>query len=149
MASALVRSLLPIHRMKPRRRDLGELRGVSILVVDDDPAVGCAVARLLASAGASVRRAETGAQAVSLVATEGVELLLTDVDMPCGDGPEVARAVVELEPHVVVVFMSGRPHDMHVATGKLAPTDHCMLKPFTPKHLVATLSATLADRRAS
>ena len=111
-----------------------------MLVVDDDSVLCRTVARLLVHAGASVRTATGGDQAIEIASSTAIHLLLTDVDMPGLDGFAVARAVRKIQPRVEVVFMSGRPRDVHLAFEEGAVL---VDKPFTGPFLVQTLVTAL------
>ena len=77
------------------------------LVVDDNPLVRAVVARLLGRlVGGEVATAEDLPTAVA--AREALALVVTDVELPGGDGIEVARALAARHPGLRIVFMSGR-----------------------------------------
>ena len=125
------------------------LAGVAILVVDDDRILRCAVVRLLQRAGACVRQAAHGDEALGLAASGPVDLLLTDMEMPGRDGADVALAIATLCPRVGIVFMSGTSRARHVENGRLADAARLVEKPFVPEVLVGTLAAALASARAT
>lgn len=117
-----------------------------MLVVDDEPVLCRTIARLLACAGACVRTATGGEQAIEIASSTTIHLLLTDVDMPILDGFAVADAVRVLQPRVEVVFMSGRPREVHLANG-LDEGAVLVDKPFTGPLLVQTLLTALRPAR--
>lgn len=122
------------------------LDGASILVVEDDPTLLAAVARLLCAAGAEVHSVPSGDWAIALAITEHLDLLLTDMDLPGRDGAAVAAAVVAIQPAVVVVFMSGRTLSSHVARGRLARDAAFIEKPFDARDLLDRVAGALAKR---
>jgi CheY-like chemotaxis protein len=65
---------------------LGELDGVHVLAVDDDPDAVRLVAELLEAAGARVTTAASADEALRLMDTEPPEVLVTDLGMPQVDG---------------------------------------------------------------
>ncbi|MCX5743625.1 MAG: response regulator [Proteobacteria bacterium] len=119
------------------------LDGASIVVVDDDPQIRRILGRILTRAGARVHEAD-GAQAIALVTTEHVDLLLTDMDMPGLDGSAVAQEIVALQPCIGTVYMSGRSRDHHVEVGHIAPDDRWIAKPFTVETVVETIATALS-----
>jgi len=84
------------------------------LVVDDDAAVRKFISATLQREDFQTVEAEDGAQAFRFVRElEGdVALIVSDIDMPNGDGLTLARAVNEAYPAVPVVLVSGcnEPH---------------------------------------
>ena len=74
----------------------------SVLVVDDDSAVGMLVARVLESSGYAVVVAHDGAQALELLERRGagIHLVLTDIQMPKLGGLELGREVAARQWHI-------------------------------------------------
>jgi PAS domain S-box-containing protein len=112
--------------------------GELILVVEDEEAVRRTAARGLAEAGYRVIEAESGRQAVDLVARspDRIALMLTDVVMPGMSGRELAAAVGELIPGIPVLFTSGYTDSEIIRRGLLAPGAAFLPKPFTVSALV-------------
>ena len=65
----------------------------TILVVDDDPDIRLATARVLDKAGYSVAEAENGTEALGLIHETRPDLVLLDVVLPDMDGYEVCRRI--------------------------------------------------------
>jgi signal transduction histidine kinase/CheY-like chemotaxis protein len=83
---SVFRLVLPVETRRivsPAAGDPVSLKGRNILLVDDDPAIGAAVTRLLDDAGARVSVAASSAEA-DAARTEGIDLAL--VDLALGDG---------------------------------------------------------------
>ncbi|EAU68838.1 signal transduction histidine kinase (sthk) with cheb and cher activity [Stigmatella aurantiaca DW4/3-1] len=74
------------------------LKGLRILVVDDEPGTRESAAELLGQAGAEVRTAESVVTALALLQDFMPEVLLSDVAMPGQDGYTLIRAVRALSP---------------------------------------------------
>ena len=68
-----------------------------ILVVDDDREIVKAIAILLEKEGYVVLRAYDGLEALDMLASNQVQLLIMDVMMPVIDGLEATKAIRELE----------------------------------------------------
>jgi DNA-binding response OmpR family regulator len=66
------------------------MRGSRILLVDDDDDLRASLASLLATRGADVREASGGGEALSLLADEPFDLVVTDVVMPAPPGTQLA-----------------------------------------------------------
>jgi len=80
-----------------------------VLVIDDDPAIRTVLQKTLTGAGYEVVTAETGRDAIGVLAREDFEAILSDVRMPELDGPSLFRF---LEQHLAeaknrVIFVTG------------------------------------------
>jgi len=79
----------------------------SILVVDDEDAVGLSLSSILQDEGYDVSVAKNGAEALRIYTTEPPDLMLLDIWMPEMDGLETLRRIKELVPTAQVMMMSG------------------------------------------
>ena len=85
------------------------LQGVTVLLVDDDPAVRAPLARFLVRRGATVREAANGHEALAALEVAGCDLIVADLRMPGMDGVALFRALSERAPELAgrTVFLSG------------------------------------------
>jgi PAS domain S-box-containing protein len=117
----------------------------TILLVEDNAALRRVVAQALASFGYKVLAADDSREALRLARTHpgGIDLLLTDVEMPDLSGPEVADLLVAEQPALRVIFMTG--YTDNPATIKRAVGAGALLlqKPFTPIELSLRLRHVL------
>jgi PAS domain S-box-containing protein len=109
-----VRLLLPVtalHAVDTTARRTSSLRTgtETVLVVDDDLAVGAVTATALRRQGYRVLTAASGLAALELARAEPgvIHLLVTDVVMPQMAGPELAERLTAERPDVRVLFVSG------------------------------------------
>src|SRR5262249_37911743 len=81
----------------------------TILVVEDEPAVGEVVAMLLSNLGYNVLTAENGEIAEQIVVKRGseIDLVLTDLNMPRMNGRELVQRLREINPRVQIILTSG------------------------------------------
>lgn len=79
----------------------------SILVADDDPTVLCTVADYLVAVGHVVARAADGLQAKAALDRGGINLLITDSQMPGLGGLELLAHVRSLPHPIPVIIASG------------------------------------------
>lgn len=81
----------------------------TVLIVEDDQAVLELTRTILNKAGLLAETASSTAQALERFrqAPRGFDLLLTDVILPDGRGPDLVRQALLLRPDLKVVFMSG------------------------------------------
>ena len=80
------------------------------LIVDDDPAVRSFIQTILYAENFETLEAEDGEQALKIVhmLDGAVDLIITDVRMPGGDGITFARAVKAAYPFVPVIMVSAQ-----------------------------------------
>jgi PAS domain S-box-containing protein len=117
----------------------------TVLLVDDEPAILKATARMLESLGYVVLAAESPGAALRLTrAREGeIHLLLTDVIMPEMNGRDLARSLLSLRPGLRSLFMSGYPADVIAPHGVLDEGVDFLEKPFSRRGLAAKVRAVL------
>jgi len=89
--------------------DKGKTSSIKVAIVDDHPMVAEGLARLVASESdlEFVGVAGSVADAVSLVAREGPDVVLMDYHLPDGDGAEATASILRRWPHVKVLMLSG------------------------------------------
>jgi two-component system, cell cycle sensor histidine kinase and response regulator CckA len=106
-------------------------RGETILVVEDDPALGELVRIMLESAGYRVLCEACTAAALALAGSyDGrIDLVLSDMMLPGWSGREVGRALASLRPQAAVLFMSGTAAEL--IEGRRPAPAHFLEKPFT------------------
>lgn len=126
----------------PRRTEGRSLAPRTILLVDNDPELRRALRLRLEARGYAVREAGTGGQAVAVLAESPCDLVVSDINMPCGDGLALADAV-SARWRVPIIFMTGF-RDMYELE-KLAPGATAILeKPFDFEVLADLVSSALS-----
>src|SRR5207249_1875794 len=81
---------------------------MSVLVVDDEPAIRTLVSRYLEDAAIDLTIAATGAEALEAAANiPNLSLLITDVMMPELEGHELARQLRQRDPDLKVLYLTG------------------------------------------
>jgi two-component system, OmpR family, response regulator MprA len=114
-----------------------------VLVVDDDRAVREALRLALTGAGYEVQTADSGEQALELVAQAPPQAVLLDARMPDIDGLEVCRRVRLIDGRVPVVMLTEREAVGDRVAGLDAGADDCVDKPFDVGELQARMRALL------
>jgi two-component system, NtrC family, response regulator PilR len=118
-----------------------------ILIVDDEQSMCEMLAILLKKEGLDVRSAGSRAGAADLLRQGPVDLVLTDVQLPDGDGLEILRHVKSASPETAVVVMTAYgTTEMAVAARKLGAEAY-ILKPFDVDELRIVVRDALANRR--
>jgi C4-dicarboxylate-specific signal transduction histidine kinase len=124
----------------------------TILVVDDDPDVVWTTTRMLEDAGYAVLSGATAAEALTLILRHRPPIVLLDVELPDGNGVDVARQI-KLDPElagVFVVLVSGsRISPQEQADGlSRGLADGYVLRPFSKVDFLARIEAFLRIRLA-
>lgn len=133
------RHLAPVGTETPEEH--WKHRIISVVVVEDDPAMRLLVRFNLEGEGFRVVLAETGAEGLEAVATEQPDLVLLDVMLPDVGGFEVAKRLTG----VPVVFMSARASSGDFARGREAGAIDYVAKPFDPVTLPMRLREDLIE----
>lgn len=146
-----VRRTMAPHNPEGRRgtQDWHVLDGRRVLLVDDDDVNRDITRELLEISGMQVTAASNGAEALAVLESASVDLLLTDIHMPRMDGVELARRVragSRLSALPIAALTAGAGSDDE-ARCRDAGIDVLMLKPVLPAQLYATLAHVLASRR--
>lgn len=106
-----------------------------VLVVDDNVDVRNATGALLKSLGYEVLKAEGGSQALTLLSSESVDLLFTDLAMPQMNGIELSAKARSMQPNLKVLLTSGNEAATAEAQGGLNPNYELIRKPFRKQRL--------------
>ena len=120
----------------------------TVLVVDDEPTILDVVGRYMERAGYETHRAADGTEALRLAAEHRPDLVVLDLMLPGIDGIEVMRRLHE-EPGapIAVIMLTARGEESDRLIGLRQGADDYVVKPFSPKELVARVEAVL--RRVS
>jgi CheY-like chemotaxis protein len=108
----------------------------TILLVEDEPALGKLAATVLRRQGYWVLEATNGPDALVLSSRHAgpIHLLVTDVVMPDMAGASLAQRLIHARPRTRVLYMSGYTNDPE--TLGLGPDTDFIGKPFTPAELL-------------
>ena len=117
-----------------------------ILLVDDEVSIQRAVGPLLRSRGYDVEVAESGEDALRIVASQAPDLIVLDLGLPDVEGTEVCRRV-RAESTVPIIVLSARGAEAEKVRALELGADDYVTKPFGPDELVARIRVAL--RRVS
>lgn len=121
------------------------LRGLSVLIVDDDSIVGEQASMILSNIGAKSIWVDSGQRAIEEVETALTneclfDLALIDWKMPDMDGVETTRRIRELTgPNTMIIIISAYDWSMIEAEAKAAGADYFIAKPLFKATLYDTL----------
>ena len=119
-----------------------------VLVVDDEKRIRDVVEYALAKAGYRVSAVADGESALALLAREPADLVVLDVMLPGRDGLEVCKRIRALG-STPVLFLSARSDEVDRIVGLEIGGDDYLIKPFSPRELVARVRAVLRRFEAS
>jgi putative nucleotidyltransferase with HDIG domain len=126
----------------------GKRRTARVLIVDDEAPVRSMISATLERQGYEIQQASSGSQAMELLESTQVDLVLTDIVMQDGNGIALLERIHQDQPHLPVVMVSAI-HDISVAIDSMRRGAYdYLLKPFEREHLVATVQRALDHRHA-
>jgi DNA-binding response OmpR family regulator len=120
--------------------------GPPILVVEDDQTTCDVVRAYLESAGHRVVICRTGSEALGVVRQTQPRCLILDVMLPGKDGFEICAEIRRAGSIVPILFLSARADEADRVGGLRVGADDYLVKPFSPRELLARVDALL--RRA-
>ncbi len=114
----------------------------TILVVDDESQITQLARAYLEQAGFKVLLANDGKLALSTFRAEKPDLVVLDLGLPGMDGLDVTRAIRK-DSHVPIIMLTARGEETDKLVGLELGADDYIVKPFSPKELVARVRAVL------
>lgn len=114
----------------------------TILIVDDDPHIRQLLVFAFGKAGLDTIEAADGEQALEQVAQNTPDLVILDINMPRMDGLEVCRRLRAYN-DVPIFFLSSRDDEIDRVLGIELGGDDYVVKPFSPREVVARSMAIL------
>jgi two-component system, OmpR family, response regulator RegX3 len=114
----------------------------SLLLVEDDPAIGHGLVVSLEAEGFGVRWVEDGERALEACRRQPPDLVLLDLALPGIDGTEVCRRI-RRESDVPIVMLTARDDEIDRVVGFELGADDYVTKPFSTRELVARIRAVL------
>jgi DNA-binding response OmpR family regulator len=118
------------------------MKRISILIADDEEEIADLIAIHLEKEGYHIIKVHDGQEAIHVIQTQSIDLLILDIMMPKMDGYEVTRQIRELY-NMPIIFLSAKTSDFDKVHGLVIGADDYITKPFTPIELVARVNAQL------
>jgi two-component system, OmpR family, alkaline phosphatase synthesis response regulator PhoP len=122
---------------------------VDVLVVEDEPDIRGLIVHHLVREGFRVRAVGSGAEALARVKAVAPDLVVLDLMLPGMDGLEVCRRL-RAEPTtagVPIIMLTAKADEVDRVVGLEMGADDYVVKPFSPKELVARVRAVLRRAR--
>jgi two-component system, OmpR family, phosphate regulon response regulator OmpR len=117
--------------------------GWRIIVVDDDPELRGLLQRFLSEHGFAVRAVDGGKALDALLEREPVDAIVLDLMMPVEDGLSICRRLRAAGNQTPILMLTAKEDPIDRILGLEMGADDYLAKPFTPRELVARLSAIL------
>lgn len=116
-----------------------------ILTVDDSPTVREMLKTTLENAGFDVIQANDGQEALNLLETETVQMLITDLNMPKLDGISLIRQVRKNQERrfMPIIMLTTESQEEKKREGKTAGASGWIVKPFKPAQLLSVVRMVL------
>jgi CheY-like chemotaxis protein len=113
-----------------------------VLIVDDDES-DLLLLKTILEGEHELHIARNGEDALKLYLRHPIDVVVTDIQMPRGDGIELISALKGLDPDAAIVAVSGqKPHKLGIA--QMAGATAILSKPLSPKMLLEAVSKATA-----
>ena len=120
---------------------------LTVLVVDDEIALAGVVAGYLEHEGFTALQAHDGPNAVAMADKHRPDLIVLDVMLPGFDGVEACRQI-RLFTDAYIIMLTARDEEIDKIVGLSVGADDYLVKPFSPRELIARVRAMLRRPRA-
>lgn len=121
------------------------LKGIKILLVDDEPNILQFLEMGLLNEGLEVQTAQDGMTAVTLAKEFHPHIIILDVMMPGMDGFEVCRMLKKTE-NVAIIMLTAKDEVDDRVKGLTLGADDYMMKPFSFEELLARIQARIRNQ---
>jgi len=117
-------------------------RDVHILLVEDEPNMARSLARILTRRGYTVAVANNGQEALTQLAADRFQAVITDLNMPVMDGLSFIKAVRARDEYkfVPILMLTTESQADMKAQGKAAGATGWLVKPFNPEMLLQVIA---------
>ena len=119
-----------------------------LLIVDDEPKIREVIREYAEFNGYQVEEAQDGMSAVGLCKLNKYDLIVLDIMMPKLDGYATCNEIKKLQ-DVPIIMLSARSEEYDKLFGYELGIDDYMVKPFSPRELMAKIKVVLDRRNAA
>ncbi|MFD3261685.1 response regulator transcription factor [Paenibacillus lentus] len=125
---------------------MSHLKGIKILLIDDEPHIVQFLELGLLNEGYEVRSAHDGLSAINLAAEFQPHIIVLDVMMPGMDGWEVCRLLKKNGMHTSIIMLTAKDEVEDRVKGLTIGADDYVVKPFSFEELLARIGARLRNQ---
>jgi len=117
----------------------------SILIIEDDPAIQELLSHAMSKEGWKLHQAKTGEDGLKLLKSKKVDCILLDIMLPGIDGLKTLKKIREIEQckNVPIIMTTAKGEESDIITGLELGADDYVVKPYSPKVLIARIRAGL------
>lgn len=119
---------------------------IKVLLVDDEPGIRDIIKEYMAGGGYEADEAGDGLTALGMLEGKKYDIVVLDIMMPGMDGWSVARNIRK-NSDIPIIMLSARGEEYDKLLGFDMGIDDYMVKPFSPKELLARIRALTLRRR--
>mgnify|MGYP002335494203 CR=1 FL=1 len=142
---------MPLERIMCRQQTEGTRTGghqmYKILIVDDEAKIREVIKEYAEFSGYEVTEAEDGMSAIGLCKLNDYDLIIMDIMMPKLDGFSACKEIKKLK-DIPVIMLSARGEEYDKLFGFELGIDDYVVKPFSPKELMARINVILSRKNA-
>lgn len=120
----------------------GTMTGSTILMVDDEAEIIKLMSIYFKNEGFKLLQASHGQEALEILQTQPVDLIILDLMMPKMDGLEACMKIRETN-HIPIIMLSAKSQDIDKISGLSIGADDYVTKPFNPLELTARVKSQL------
>lgn len=117
---------------------------VKILIVDDEVRIRELIRQHLEHAGFECEEAGDGSAALVALSRGGFDLVILDIMMPFMDGMAALKEIRNRKMDIPVIMLTARGEEYDKVSGLEGGADDYVVKPFSPRELVARVKAVLS-----
>jgi two-component system phosphate regulon response regulator PhoB len=116
-----------------------------ILIIEDDPEIQELLSHSMSREGWKLLQTMTGEEGLKILKTKQVNCILLDIMLPGIDGFKILKKIKEIEQckNVPVIMTTAKGEDADIVTGLELGADDYVVKPYSPKVLIARIRAGL------
>jgi len=122
-----------------------------ILIIEDDPEIQELLSHSMSREGWKLLQAKTGEEGLKILKAKKVNCILLDIMLPGMDGLKVLKKIKEIEQcrNVPVIMTTAKGEEADIVTGLELGADDYVIKPYSPKVLIARIRAGLRRQEES
>ena len=121
------------------------MAGEKILIVEDDKHISRLLKYNLDKAGFKSTAVITGEEAIDILDSKQIDLIVLDIMLPKMDGFEVCRIIKQDKKlsHIPVIILTAKGEEVDRVVGFELGADDYVVKPFSPRELILRIKAVL------
>jgi len=122
-----------------------------ILIIEDDPEIQELLSHSMSREGWKLVQVKTGEEGLKYLKTKKANCILLDIMLPGMDGLKVIKKIREIEQcvNIPVIMTTAKGEESDIITGLEMGADDYVIKPYSPKVLIARIRAGLRRQEES